>query len=114
TPTHTHCPPTHPRRPSDLSLHQQVGERARRQKRPSVTPGPDTPARGATEMATSTDYDTPRRPLVELDESVPDLRAARSGQAPTIDVDDPIDDFELPGAEVTDLGDGELTVTVVP
>lgn len=65
-------------------------------------------------MATSTDYDTPRRPLVELDESVPDLRAARSGQAPTIDVDDPIDDFELPGAEVADLGDGELTVTVVP
>jgi hypothetical protein len=60
-----------------------------------------------------TDYDAPRRPAVELDEdSVEELKARRAAtQSPTVDLDEPDGDFELPGAE---LPDEELTVSVVP
>jgi hypothetical protein len=66
-------------------------------------------------MATSTDYDAPRRPAVDLEEdSLEELKARRvSAQSPTVDVDeaDAAEGFELPGA---DLSDEELTVAVVP
>jgi hypothetical protein len=60
-----------------------------------------------------TDYDAPRRPVVELeDDSLDELKARRAGaQSPTVDVEEPDGDFELPGA---DLSDEELTVSVVP
>jgi hypothetical protein len=60
-----------------------------------------------------TDYDAPRRPVVELeDDSLDELKARRTGgQSPTVDVDDADSDFELPGA---DLSDEELTVSVIP
>lgn len=60
-----------------------------------------------------TDYDAPRRPAVELeDDSLEELKARRAGtQSPTVDVDEPDGDFELPGA---DLSDEELTVSVIP
>jgi hypothetical protein len=59
------------------------------------------------------DYDAPRRPVVELeDDSLDELKARRAGaQSPTVDVDEPDGDFDLPGA---DLSDEELTVTVIP
>jgi uncharacterized protein DUF4193 len=59
------------------------------------------------------DYDAPRRPVVELeDDSLDELKARRAtAQSPTVDVDEPDGDFELPGA---DLSDEELTVTVIP
>ena len=69
-------------------------------------------------MATSTDYDAPRGTVVNLDEdSIEELKARRAGgQAPILDPDetDTADGFELPGAELAELGDGELTVAVVP
>jgi len=60
-----------------------------------------------------TDYDAPRRPVVELeDDSLEELTARRAAtQSPTVDLDEPDGDFELPGA---DLSDEELTVSVVP
>jgi hypothetical protein len=65
-------------------------------------------------MAT-TDYDAPRRPVVELDEdSLEEFQARRAtAQSPTVDLDetDPAESFELPGA---DLPDEELSVSVVP
>jgi Domain of unknown function (DUF4193) len=59
------------------------------------------------------DYDAPRRPVVELeDDSLDELKARRAdAQSATVDVDEPVGDFELPGA---DLSDEELTVSVVP
>jgi hypothetical protein len=59
-----------------------------------------------------TDYDAPRRPVVELeDDSLEELKARRADiQSPTADLDEP-EDFQLPGAE---LFDEELTVRVVP
>jgi hypothetical protein len=66
-------------------------------------------------MASTTDYDAPRRPAVEFEEdSLEELKARRaSGQSPTVDVDEAqvAEGFELPGA---DLSDEELTVKVVP
>jgi uncharacterized protein DUF4193 len=66
-------------------------------------------------MASITDYDAPRRSVVELEEdSLEELRAQRAAaQAPGVDVDDAdvAELFELPGA---DLSDEELTVAVVP
>jgi hypothetical protein len=66
-------------------------------------------------MATTTDYDTPRRPAVDLEEdSLEELKSRRtSAQSGAVDVDeaDAADSFELPGA---DLSDEELTVAVVP
>jgi Domain of unknown function (DUF4193) len=65
-------------------------------------------------MAT-TDYDTPRRSVVELEEdSLEELKAGRAtAQSAAVDVDeaDAAEGFELPGA---DLSEEELTVTVVP
>jgi hypothetical protein len=63
-------------------------------------------------MPTS-DYDAPRRPVVELeDDSLDELKARRAGaQSPTVDVEEPDEGFELPGA---DPSDEELTVSVVP
>ena len=60
-----------------------------------------------------TDYDAPRRPVVELeDDSLEDLKARRATtQSATADLDQPEEDFELPGADVPDE---ELTVSVVP
>jgi hypothetical protein len=60
-----------------------------------------------------TDYDAPRRPVVALeDDSLENLTARRtSTQSPTVDLDEPDGDFELPGA---DLSDEELTVSVIP
>ena len=66
-------------------------------------------------MTSTTDYDAPRRPVVELEtDSLEELRARRaSAQSPVADVDevDAAEVFELPGA---DLSDEELTVVVVP
>jgi len=66
-------------------------------------------------MTTSTDYDAPRRPIVDLEEdSLDELKARRTAaQSPTVDLDETeaADGFELPGA---DLSDEELTVAVVP
>jgi hypothetical protein len=60
-----------------------------------------------------TDYDAPRRPVVELeDDSLDELKGRRADtQSGTVDVDEPDGDFELPGA---DLSDEELTVSVIP
>jgi hypothetical protein len=69
-------------------------------------------------MATTTDYDTPRGAIADLDEdSLEELKARRTGgQAPTLDLDetDSGDGYELPGADLTELADGELSVAVVP
>jgi hypothetical protein len=66
-------------------------------------------------MTSTTDYDAPRLPAVELDEdSLEELRARRaSAQSPTVDLDEAevAETFELPGA---DLSDEELTVAVIP
>jgi hypothetical protein len=66
-------------------------------------------------MASTTDYDAPRRPIVDLeDESLEELKARRTAaQSPAVDVDEAqaAEGFELPGA---DLSDEELTVKVVP
>src|SRR5262249_33603033 len=60
-----------------------------------------------------TDYDAPRHPVVDLeDDSLDELKARRAAtQSPTVDLDEPDGDFELPGA---DLSDEELTVSVIP
>jgi hypothetical protein len=62
-----------------------------------------------------TDYDAPRRPVVELEEdSLEELQARRAGaQSPVLDLDetDVAEGFELPGA---DLSNEELIVSVVP
>jgi Domain of unknown function (DUF4193) len=61
-----------------------------------------------------TDYDAPRRPVVELeDDNLEELKARRAAaQSPTVDFDEAeAEEFELPGA---DLADEELTVSVVP
>jgi hypothetical protein len=62
-----------------------------------------------------TDYDTPRRAVVELEEdSLEDLKSRRgTTNASLVDVDEAeaAEEFELPGA---DLSDEELAVTVVP
>ncbi len=66
-------------------------------------------------MMAGTDYDAPRRSVVEVDEdSLEELRARRATvQSRAVDLDeaDEAEDFELPGAEVSDE---ELTVSVVP
>jgi hypothetical protein len=66
-------------------------------------------------MTTTTDYDAPRRSVVELEEdSLEELRSRRTAaQSPAADLDetDAADGFDLPGA---DVADEELTVTVVP
>jgi hypothetical protein len=68
-------------------------------------------------MTTSTDYDAPRGTVMNLDEdSIEELKARRTSGNATIDLDetDTVDGFELPGADLADLADGELTVAVVP
>lgn len=64
-------------------------------------------------MATSTDYDAPRGSVIDLEEdSLEELKARRTAQSPTVDVDETeVDGFELPG---NDLADEELSVAVVP
>ena len=66
-------------------------------------------------MAATTDYDSPRRPIVEIEEdSLEELKSRRTAaQSPSVDIDEAeaAEGFELPGA---DLSDEELTVTVVP
>jgi Domain of unknown function (DUF4193) len=66
-------------------------------------------------MASTTDYDAPRRPAVDLEEdSLEELKARRAAaQSPAVDLDETeaAEGFELPGA---DLSDEELTVAVVP
>ena len=59
------------------------------------------------------DYDSPRRPPVEVaDDSLDELKArGKAAQSPTVDVDEADENFELPGA---DLSDEELSVPVVP
>jgi len=59
-----------------------------------------------------TNYDAPRRPVVDLDEdSLEELKARRAlAQSPAVDLDE-AEEFELPGA---DLSDEELTVSVLP
>jgi hypothetical protein len=68
-------------------------------------------------MTTSTDYDAPRGTVMSLGEdSIEELKARRTSGSATIDLDEAenVELFELPGADIADLGDGELTVTVVP
>ncbi len=66
-------------------------------------------------MSKTIDYDSPRRPVVELEEdSLDELKVRKtSAQSVALDVDDAdvAETFELPGA---DLSGEELTVTVVP
>ncbi|HEV7898509.1 MAG TPA: DUF4193 domain-containing protein [Planosporangium sp.] len=66
-------------------------------------------------MSRTIDYDAPRGPIADLDESsVGNLKVGGDlAQSPGVDVDeaDAADSFELPGVE---LFDEELTVTVVP
>jgi hypothetical protein len=66
-------------------------------------------------MATTTDYDAPRGPVIDLEEdSLEELKARRaSAQSPVVDLDETevAEGFDLPGA---DLSDEELTVAVVP
>jgi hypothetical protein len=65
-------------------------------------------------MTSTTDYDAPRR-HADLDEdSLEELKARRAAVQSTLtdlDETDVAENFELPGA---DLSDEELTVTVVP
>lgn len=63
-------------------------------------------------MAT-TDYDAPRATAVDLaEDSLEDLKARReSAKASVVDVDDTVDGFELPDADVVDE---ELSVSVIP
>jgi hypothetical protein len=66
-------------------------------------------------MSKTVDYDSPRRPVVDLEEdSLDNLRVGGgSAQSPGVDLDEAeaADSYELPGA---DLSGEELTVTVVP
>jgi hypothetical protein len=66
-------------------------------------------------MSKPIDYDSPRRPAVEIeDDSLEQLKArSTAAQSPRIDLDEAeaADSFELPSA---DLSGEELTVTVVP
>ena len=66
-------------------------------------------------MASTADYDAPRRPVVDLDEdSLEELRSRRAAtRASAVDLDEAesTEGFELPGA---DMSDEELSVTVVP
>lgn len=61
------------------------------------------------------DYDAPRRPPVEAEsDSLQELSGRRNApSAAVLDIDDsdPVDSYELPGA---DLSDEELVVLVVP
>jgi hypothetical protein len=61
------------------------------------------------------DYDSPRRPIVEMeDDSLEELKTrSTAAQSPKVDLDEAeaADTFELPGA---DLSDEELTVAVMP
>jgi hypothetical protein len=78
----------------------------------SVVPGAEQLRRVTATMAI-TDYDAPRRPVVELEEeSLEELKARRTpAQSPTADLDEPDgDSFELPGAETLEE---ELSVPVV-
>jgi hypothetical protein len=65
------------------------------------------------EMASSPDYDTPRPPIVDLeDDGVEELKASRTGaQSPTFDLDEAKAGF---GSAAGDITDEELTVAVVP
>src|SRR5882672_2027596 len=64
---------------------------------------------------TTTDYDAPRRSVVDLEEdSLEELKSRRTAtQSPALDVDETeaAEGFELPGA---DLSGEELSVSVVP
>ena len=64
-------------------------------------------------MASTTDYDVPRRPMVELEEdSLEELKSRRAAATtPDVDETDAAEVFELPGA---DLSDEELSVAVIP
>jgi Domain of unknown function (DUF4193) len=64
-------------------------------------------------MSKTIDYDSPRRPVVELEEdSLDELKVRKtSTQSADLDEADVAETFELPGA---DLSGEELTVTVVP
>ena len=66
-------------------------------------------------MSKPIDYDSPRRPAVEIDDdSLEQLKAHSTAvQSPGVDLDEAeaAETFELPGA---DLSADELTVTVIP
>jgi Domain of unknown function (DUF4193) len=66
-------------------------------------------------MSKTIDYDSPRRPVVELEEDSLDELKVRAGstQSAGVDLDEAeaAETFELPGA---DLSGEELTVAVVP
>jgi hypothetical protein len=66
-------------------------------------------------MTKPIDYESPRRPAVEIDDDSLEELTARSmaAQSPGVDLDDAeaAETFELPGA---DLSGEELTVTVIP
>jgi hypothetical protein len=66
-------------------------------------------------MSKPIDYDSPRRPAVEIEDDSLDGLKARStaAQSPRVDLDEAeaAENFELPGA---DLSNEELTVAVVP
>ena len=66
-------------------------------------------------MSKPIDYDSPRRPIVEMeDDSLEELKArSAAAQSPKVDLDEAeaADTFELPGA---DLSSEDLTVAVVP
>jgi hypothetical protein len=79
----------------------------------------DTPTREKPLMAVATDYDAPRRNQTEDtdDDSLEALTARRTDtQSSTADVDetDLNEPLELPGADLSNLSEDELTVRVMP
>jgi hypothetical protein len=56
------------------------------------------------------DYDSPRRPPIEDDDGLAELKVREAARSPTADLDD-VETAELPGADI--FGE-ELTVPVVP
>jgi hypothetical protein len=66
-------------------------------------------------MSEPIDYDSPRRPALEVDGDSPEQLTARgaAAQSPRVDLDEAevAENYELPGA---DLSGEELTVAVVP
>src|SRR2546423_13266757 len=126
-------PVTRGRRPQGcsstaLTVHDRGGQRSNRPPPPSARrPGgphkdrtgpvrqavvPPPLSRKADTMSKPIDYDSPRRPVVEMDDdSLEELKArSTAAQSPKIDLDE-ADTFDLPGA---DLSGEELTVAVVP
>jgi hypothetical protein len=66
-------------------------------------------------MAVATDYDAPRRTQTTDDDSLEALNARRTDtQSVDVDETDLNEALELPGADLSNLSEDELTVRIVP